>query len=52
MLRHTYGRELVASGISIALVAELMGHNDVNTAKHYAAPSMIDLEQAIDNVFQ
>lgn len=52
MLRHTYGRELVASGIDIATVAELMGHNDVNTTKRYAAPSMTDLEQAINNVFQ
>ncbi|PEZ18619.1 integrase [Bacillus thuringiensis] len=43
-LRHTYGRELVASGIDIATVAELMGHNDVNTTKRYAVPSLSDLE--------
>ena len=36
MLRHTYGRELVASGIDLATVADLMGHNDVNTTKRYA----------------
>ena len=35
MLRHTYGRELVASGIDLATVADLMGHNDVNTTKRY-----------------
>nr|WP_153599919.1 tyrosine-type recombinase/integrase [Bacillus thuringiensis] len=51
MLRHTYGRELVASGIDIATVAELMGHNDVNTTKRYAAPSMSDLEQAVEKIF-
>ena len=48
MLRHTYGRELVASGIDLATVADLMGHNDVNTTKRYANPSMSDLEQAVE----
>ncbi|MDM8365479.1 tyrosine-type recombinase/integrase [Bacillus thuringiensis] len=51
MLRHTYGRELVASGIDLATVADLMGHNDVNTTKRYAAPSMSDLEQAVEKIF-
>ena len=50
MLRHTYGRELVASGIDLATVADLMGHNDVNTTKRYA-PSMSDLEQAVEKIF-
>lgn len=52
MLKSTYGRELVGSSIDIATVAELMGHNDVNTIKRYAASSMSDLKQAINNVFQ
>ena len=51
MLRHTYGRELVSSGIDIATVAELMGHSDVNVTRRYAAPSMKDLEQAVEKVF-
>ncbi len=51
MLRHTYGRELVSSGIDIATVAELMGHSDINVTRRYAAPSMKDLEQAIEKVF-
>ncbi len=51
MLRHTYGRELVSSGVDIATVAELMGHNDVNVTRRYAAPSMKDLEQAVEKVF-
>lgn len=51
MLRHTYGRELVSSGVDIATVAELMGHSDVNVTRRYAAPSMKDLEQAVEKVF-
>ncbi|MMZ58464.1 Tyrosine recombinase XerC [compost metagenome] len=51
MLRHTYGRELVSSGVDIATVAELMGHSDVNVTRRYAAPSMKDLEQTIEKVF-
>jgi integrase/recombinase XerD len=51
MLRHTYGRELVSSGVDIATVAELMGHSDVNVTRRYAAPSMKDLEQSIERVF-
>ncbi|GLB61006.1 recombinase XerC [Cytobacillus sp. NCCP-133] len=51
MLRHTYGRELVSSGIDIATVAELMGHSDVNVTRRYAAPSMKDLEQTVEKVF-
>lgn len=48
MLRHTYGKELVSSGVDIATVAELMGHSDVNVTRRYAAPSMKDLEQAVE----
>lgn len=51
MLRHTYGRELVSSGVDIATLAELMGHSDVNVTRRYAAPSMKDLEQAVEKVF-
>lgn len=51
MLRRTYRRELVSSGVDIATVAELMGHSDVNVTRRYAAPSMKDLEQAVEKVF-
>lgn len=51
MLRHTYGRELVSSGIDIATVAELMGHSDVNITRRYAAPSLKDIEEAVEKTF-
>jgi integrase/recombinase XerD len=49
--RHTYGRALVASGIDLATVAELMGHSDVNMTRRYAAPSPHEMEQAIETIF-
>lgn len=49
--RHTYGRALVASGIDLATVAELMGHADVNMTRRYAAPSPHEMEQAVETIF-
>jgi len=51
MLRHTYGRELVANGIDIATVAELMGHADINVTRRYAKPTERELEEAVSKVF-
>jgi integrase/recombinase XerD len=51
MLRHTYGRELVANGVDIATVAELMGHSDINVTRRYAKPTERELEEAVSKVF-
>ncbi|MGA8944125.1 MAG: tyrosine-type recombinase/integrase [Thermoactinomyces sp.] len=51
MLRHTYGRELVAGGVDIASVAELMGHADINVTRRYAKPTEKELEEAVSRVF-
>jgi integrase/recombinase XerD len=51
MLRHTYGRELVANGVDIASVAELMGHADINVTRRYAKPTEKELEEAVSRVF-
>lgn len=50
MLRHTYGRELVAGGVDIASVAELMGHTDINVTRRYAKPTEKELEEAVSRV--
>lgn len=50
-LRHTFCRELVASGVDIATVAELAGHADVNTTRRYAKPTPNELEAAIERAF-
>lgn len=37
-LRHTFGRTLIDQGVDLPTVADLMGHNDVNTTMVYTAP--------------
>lgn len=50
-LRHTYCRRLVHSGVDIAAVAELAGHNDINVTRRYAKPSNDELEEAVEGAF-
>jgi hypothetical protein len=50
MLRQTVGRELVANGIDIATVAELMGHADIIVTRRYAKPTERELEEAVSKV--
>jgi len=40
-LRHTYGSNLVSNGVSLYIVAKLMGHSDIKATEIYAhlAPS-------------
>jgi integrase/recombinase XerD len=51
MLRHTYGRELIANEVDIATVAEFMGHADVNVTRRYAKPTERELEEVVSKVF-
>jgi integrase/recombinase XerC len=46
-LRHTFGKRLVDSGVSLEKVAALMGHANLNTTKIYTTPSQRDLEKAV-----
>ena len=34
-LRHTFGSNLVAAGVSLAVVKDLLGHNDIQTTMIY-----------------
>ncbi|WP_231493645.1 tyrosine-type recombinase/integrase [Alicyclobacillus macrosporangiidus] len=51
VLRHTFCRTLVASGVDLAAVAELAGHADVNMTRRYAKPTQEELEKAIEEAF-
>lgn len=51
MLRHTFCRELVQSGVDISTVAELAGHSDINVTRRYSKPTHEDLEHAIEHAF-
>ena len=48
MLRHTFGKNLVDSGVGLEKVAALLGHANLNTTRIYVTPNQHDLEQAVD----
>ena len=47
-LRHTFGKNLVARGLSLENVALLMGHSSLNTTKAYANSDQNDLTWAVE----
>ncbi len=46
--RHTFGTELVRSGVDLVTVAELMGHADLETTRGYVLPTEADMQRAVD----
>lgn len=52
MLRHTFAKNLVDSGVGLEKVAALLGHSNLNTTRVYITPSQQDLEQAVEQVTQ
>ncbi|MEU4286332.1 tyrosine-type recombinase/integrase [Nocardiopsis dassonvillei] len=55
MLRHTFGTDLVrgrgevaAAPVDVVLVAELMGHADLNTTRRYTLPTDADKTRALN----
>ncbi len=55
VLRHTFGTDLVRSRgevatapVDVVLVAELMGHADINTTRRYALPTDADKNRALE----
>ncbi|MEA2339853.1 MAG: hypothetical protein QOE82_3860 [Thermoanaerobaculia bacterium] len=43
-LRHTYGSSLASDGLSLAIIAKVMGHQDQSTTARYARPDNRVLE--------
>ena len=46
-VRHTFGTNLIRAGVDIVVVAELMGHEDLETTRLYALPTEADVEAAV-----
>jgi site-specific recombinase XerD len=46
-LRHTFGTNLLRSGVDIVTVAELMRHRRLDTTRLYTLPTERDLEDAV-----
>lgn len=49
-LRHTFAKRMTDAGVGLERVAELMGHEDLNTTRQYVRPGAEDLQDAVDLV--
>lgn len=49
-LRHTFGKNLVDASVSIDRVAQLLGHESVDTTRIYTTPSAQDLQNEVEKV--
>jgi integrase/recombinase XerD len=49
-LRHTFGKNLVDAGVSLDRVAQLLGHESVDTTRIYTTPSEQDLQREVEKV--
>lgn len=48
LLRHTFAKRLVDSGVGLEKVGALLGHSDLNTTRVYVTPGERDLEKAVE----
>ena len=49
-LRHTFGKNLVDAGVSLDRVAQLLGHESVDTTRIYTRPSQQDLQRDVEKI--
>jgi integrase/recombinase XerD len=49
-LRHSFGKNLVDAGVSIDRVAQLLGHESVDTTRIYTTPSEQDLQRDVEKI--
>jgi integrase/recombinase XerC len=49
-LRHTCGHELAVAGVSIREIADLMGHESLETTRRYFQPGQEDLAAAVQRL--
>jgi site-specific recombinase XerD len=50
VLRHTYATDLIRGGADIVSVAELLGHESLETTRIYSRPSWEDLERVVERL--
>lgn len=50
-LRHTFCRNLIRNGTDIVTVAQLAGHESIETTRRYAMASEADISEQLDNLF-
>ena len=47
VLRHSFAKALIDSGVTLEKVATLLGHSNLNTTRIYTTPGERDLEEAV-----
>ena len=52
VLRPPFAKNLVDAGVSLEMVAVLLGHSNLNPIRVYIAPSQQDLAQAVEGIVQ
>jgi integrase/recombinase XerC len=50
VLRHSFGKNLADSGAAIQLIADLMGHESLETTRRYIQPGQEDLAAAVEKL--
>jgi integrase/recombinase XerC len=48
VLRHTFGHNLAVKGVAIQVIADLMGHESLETTRRYVQPGQADLAAAVE----
>jgi site-specific recombinase XerD len=49
-VRHTFATNLLRSGADVVVVAEIMGHRQLDTTRLYTLPSQADIEAAVSRL--
>ena len=49
-LRHTFCKNLIDAAVGIEKVAALAGHENLETTRRYCAPSLRDLQEAVERI--
>ncbi len=49
VLRHTFGKNLADKGVGVEKIAQLLGHENLNTTQIYIKPDFKDLEKALED---
>ena len=51
ILRHSFAKALIDNGVTLEKVAILLGHNNLNTTKIYTTSGELDLEEAVNSLY-
>jgi len=50
LLRHSFAKNLVNQGVGLEVVADLLGHENLETTRIYTTPSAADRQRAVEKV--